>query len=161
MSSTREGDVVAVVGCGSAKRDEACPARDLYTSVYFGLKREYAEEFADRMVILSAEHALVPADRELEPYDTTVGGENFDSEAFVEAVIQTMDAPGVELGDAAEVIVLAGQDYAELFRAARDRHDRVAEVPVTFPFEETEGLGGIGDQMGWMRQAIDEGVQAL
>jgi len=160
-------DVVAVVGCGSAKRDVACEARDLYTSTYFALKREYAETFADRMVILSAEHALVPADQELEPYNTTISDDDFDRDAFIESVDQTMTAPEVALNEADEVIVLAGQDYSALFRAACDRRDARCvddECPtidgsVSFPFEEAKDLDGIGDQMGWMRQAVDDGVR--
>jgi hypothetical protein len=93
------------VGCGKAKRDPedptdlhvasvgpdeelrpngptgpAWPARDLYTSPYFGVKREFAEAVtrgtreydADGWAVLSAEHGVVPASRDLRPYDTRI-----------------------------------------------------------------------------------------
>ncbi|WP_424016164.1 DUF6884 domain-containing protein (plasmid) [Halorientalis pallida] len=71
-----------LVGCGDAKTDEPAEARDLYTSSYFVLKRRYAEaavqwaRTADRRAnawaVLSAEHGILPARMEIEPYNTTI-----------------------------------------------------------------------------------------
>jgi hypothetical protein len=71
-----------LVGCGAAKAPEPVEARELYTSSYFALKRQYAEAAAqwigtaDRRAntwgILSAEHAILPPRLEVEPYDTTI-----------------------------------------------------------------------------------------
>lgn len=71
-----------LIGCGAAKASETVEARDLYTSSYFAVKREYAEAAvqwagtADRQAnswgILSAEHAVLPPRLEVDPYDTTI-----------------------------------------------------------------------------------------
>ena len=71
-----------LVGCGAAKAPETVEARDLYTSSYFAVKRQYAEAAvqwagtADRRAnswgILSAEHAVLMPRMEVEPYDTTI-----------------------------------------------------------------------------------------
>jgi len=71
-----------LIGCGAAKAPETVEARNLYTSSYFAVKRQYAEaavqwaKTADRRAnswgILSAEHAILPPRLEVEPYDTTI-----------------------------------------------------------------------------------------
>jgi len=71
-----------LIGCGAAKAPETVEARNLYTSSYFAVKRQYAEAAvqwagtADRRAnswgILSAEHAVLPPRLEVDPYDTTV-----------------------------------------------------------------------------------------
>ena len=98
---------LVLVGCGKAKRDPTDPvdlhaacvgpdeplsnlpgadtgpawrAEDLYTSTYFGVKREFAEVVtawargydAGSWGVLSAEHGVVPNYRQLKPYDTSV-----------------------------------------------------------------------------------------
>ena len=71
-----------IVGCGAAKASETVEARDLYTSSYFAVKRQYAEaavqwaRTADRKAntwaILSAEHGVLLPRQEVDPYDTTI-----------------------------------------------------------------------------------------
>lgn len=71
-----------LAGCGDAKSDESRQARNLYSSSYFSLKRRYTEaatrwaRTADRRAnawaVLSAEHHVLPARLEVEPYDTTL-----------------------------------------------------------------------------------------
>lgn len=98
---------LVLVGCGKSKRDPEGPmdvhtastapdepmsglpgadtgpawrAEDLYTSTYFGVKREFAEVVtswargydAGPWGILSAEHGVVPHWQELKPYDTRI-----------------------------------------------------------------------------------------
>ena len=75
-------EIVAVVGCGNAKLDEPAEARELYTSNYFRLKREYGEYFADRLVILSAEHDLIRGWETIEPYDTTADDRDREGEQY-------------------------------------------------------------------------------
>lgn len=61
-----------------AETGPAWAARDLYTSTYFGAKREFAEVVssgarkASGWGILSAEHAVIEPWKEIEPYDTTI-----------------------------------------------------------------------------------------
>jgi len=71
-----------LVGCGAAKAPETVEGRELYTSSYFAVKRQYAEAAvqwagtADRRAntwgILSAEHAVLMPRMEVAPYDTTI-----------------------------------------------------------------------------------------
>lgn len=98
---------LVLVGCGKAKRDPdnavdlhaanvgpgepmtdlpgaetgpAWRAEDLYTSTYFGVKREFAEVVTQwaaardgtPWTILSAEHGIVPHWKPLTPYDTSI-----------------------------------------------------------------------------------------
>lgn len=98
---------LVLVGCGKAKRSPDDPndlhlastgpeeqmgklpqsdtgpawrAEDLYTSTYFGVKRDFAEVVtnwaqsydAGPWGVLSAEHAVVPHWQELKPYDTSI-----------------------------------------------------------------------------------------
>lgn len=98
---------LVLVGCGKTKRDPEDPtdlhvasvppgesirgghngptgpawrAEDLYTSTYFGVKREFAETVtqwtqsrdAAGWAVLSAEHGVVPHWKNLTPYDTSI-----------------------------------------------------------------------------------------
>ncbi|MBS3761240.1 MAG: hypothetical protein KGY43_07220 [Halodesulfurarchaeum sp.] len=53
----------ALIGCGEAKHDGPLPAREKYRSSHFGLKRDFAETFCDRLWILSAKYGLLDPDR--------------------------------------------------------------------------------------------------
>ena len=153
-------DTIAVIGCGNAKRDEASKARDLYTSNYFSLKLEYAEHFADRVVILSAEHGLVWSKRTIDPYDTTLN--DCDRDALVDRVAWSLRSPFTDHSHADEVLLLAGRDYASIYRDAIERENVIAFDPLDFDvvdvFDEAD-LGGIGEQMGWVRRAIDKDLR--
>ena len=82
MQRDRTRGRFVLVGCGAAKSSETVEARDLYTSSYFVVKRQYAEAAvqwagtADRRAnswgILSAEHGVLPPRLEVDPYDTTI-----------------------------------------------------------------------------------------
>jgi hypothetical protein len=83
MAGERTRGRFVLIGCGAAKASESVEARELYTSSYFAVKRQYAEAAvqwagtADRRAnswaILSAEHAVLPPRMEVDPYDTTIG----------------------------------------------------------------------------------------
>mgnify|MGYP000358997959 CR=1 FL=1 len=151
--------VWAIIGCGQAKRDEATEAVDLYTSNYFQLKREYADHFADKTIILSAEHDLLVGWRTIKPYDTTL--DDRDREVLVDEVAGSLRSPFTHHPYVDEVLLLAGEDYASIYHDAleRDRDfgfdDIADEIDVVDVFAEAD-LGGIGEQMGWVRRAIDK-----
>ena len=140
------GDVrrtVALVGCGGQKQDTAAPARSLYTSNYFQLKREFAETFADKWYVLSAEHGLVEPDEVLEPYDTTLKSmTSYHRERWADDVQQALP----DLSDA-RVIALAGADYLEPLRGLLENEAADLRTPLA-------GMG-IGSQMGFMRDELD------
>jgi hypothetical protein len=157
-----ERTVWAIIGCGDAKRDEPTEAVDLYTSNYFQLKREYAEHFADKTIILSAEHGLLVGWKTTEPYDTTL--DDRDRAVLVDEVAGSLRSPFTHHPYADEILLLAGEDYASIYHDAleRDRdfgfEDIADGIEVVDVFAEAD-LGGIGEQMGWLRRAIDKDLR--
>lgn len=161
-----------LVGCGAAKQDinEAVEARDLYTSTYFALKRRYAEAATQwagdhqhcAWAILSAEHGVIPPRHEITPYDTTVTDLSPASlDDWVRRVTSGLASwlnwpfqSGNDPRDSpcGELIVLAGQSYLDPLRegGAFKGLKYGLPAPPQFPFEQ-EGLGGIGEQMAWLK----------
>jgi hypothetical protein len=164
-----------IVGCGAAKVDtDLCvPARELYTSNYFKLKRdvaEFATEWADSVEwrILSAKHGLIHPDDHYEPYDCTVDDLNADARdvwgqqvnAELEAWLSTADQPG----DSAEspLIILAGESYVSplekrsVFQEGIEAVDR--PLTLSYPFRQQD-FSGIGDQMSWLKVQSNQDAQ--
>ena len=87
-----------VISCGSAKKNEACPARELYTGGLFITNRRYAERYYEgRWFILSGKHGLLDPDAITEPYDT---------------VISDIDVPKLK----GKVYFLGSKKYADVLR---------------------------------------------
>lgn len=59
----------AVLACSASKLHQPAKAKDLYVGALFVLAHQYAELVAESVLILSAKHGVVDADRVLEPYD--------------------------------------------------------------------------------------------
>jgi len=153
-------ETLAVIGCGNAKRDEPSKVRDLYTSNYFALKREYADHFADRLIVLSAEHDLIWGAREVAPYDTTL--DDRDREALVQEVAWSLRSPFTDHSHADEVLLLAGREYAAIYRDAIEWENEIAFDPLDMDVVDVFGdadCGGIGDQMAYLRKAIDSDLR--
>lgn len=152
---------IALVGCGSAKQDlddgETVPAKDLYTSPYFSLKREYAEECCDEWKILSAKHGLLDPETEIESYDASLNPRSDSYIGDYEAGVWAVEtAQSLSVWTSFKIpythyVVLAGEDYVG-HRHIEDELDRRQHV--AFPFRRDD-LGGIGDQQGWLREEID------
>lgn len=136
---------IALVGCGSSKKDESAKAKDLYTSNYFKLKKDYAESQCDDWYILSAEHYLLPPSREISPYDTHI--DEVDQKEWSSLTKAKLAWAG-KLTEDDTVVVLAGQKYVELIE------DWLEFTPaqVERPFDETSG---IGEQMAWLKGEIN------
>jgi len=155
-----DGKTLVIVGCGAAKQDSPAPARDLYTSTYFQKKREYAEVVGDEWAILSAEHGLVIPDEELEPYETSIddlGDEELDQLAH-EVGMDLIDWVHWELtqysqSEVDRIVVLAGKRYIEPLRSRETFHAGIEEE-VVFPLQQND-LGGIGEQMGWLKERVE------
>jgi hypothetical protein len=151
---------IALVGCGSAKidleDDETVPAKDLYDSNYFALKRELAEECCDKWRILSAKHGLLSPDEEIGTYDASLkpSSESYigDYQAGKWAVNTSNEIRVFDSFQAvyARYVVLAGEDYVTHIEDELTTGHRT----VSFPFR-SDDLGGIGDQQRWLRQQID------
>jgi len=150
---------IALVGCGSAKVDlddgETVEARDLYSSNYFSLKREYAETCCDNWMILSAEHGLLSPLEEIETYDASLkpASDSYigDYEAGKWSVRTSNSLETYKSFQSvhARYVVLAGEDYVKHIEDTRDSWPNVE-----YPFR-SDDLGGIGDQMGWLRDEVD------
>lgn len=62
---------VILISATSKVQDQPAPARELYTSELFQLKRQYAENLdPDVIYVLSAKHGLVDMDDVIEPDET-------------------------------------------------------------------------------------------
>lgn len=151
----------AIVGCGDNKAGEAVAARELYTSNYFGKKREFAEEVCDEWAILSAKHGVVDPDKVLEPYDVTA--KDIDPDAYVDRIADELAAyAGREWESKGAVWILVSQPYLTLEdesgRTVRGVVSEGVEQAVRFPFRQTSG---IGKQMGWLNSCVKQGRAAM
>jgi hypothetical protein len=172
-----------LVGCGAAKADEPREARNLYTSNYATLKRRLAEaatEWAGEhqssaWAILSAEHGVIPSRIEIEPYDTTVDDLDADElDAWADRVRSHLTAwlnwPFQSDNDPREspcgrLLVLAGERYIQPLETRDAFRGNVGDGPgrsrpglpcvAEFPFREHD-LGGIGEQMAWLKERAEE-----
>lgn len=142
---------VAFVGCGASKADvdEPVPARDLYTSNYFQLKREYAETTCDGWYIVSAEHGVLSPDDEIEPYDTRIS--DLSDYELGKWSVRTSRSILTRLSFwnvTTTAVLLMGSDYLEHIENSAFGSVRHVERP----FADTSG---IGEQMGLLRRELD------
>lgn len=103
--------MIAVVGCGAAKRSSRAPARLLYTGTLFRDHFRLALAIKPRAIyIASALYGLIPAEEEIEPYERKLGDLDEPSRAAwarqVGASVELVTEPR-EL-----VIALAGIEYS-------------------------------------------------
>lgn len=116
-----------VVGCGSKKAEKPKKAKNLYTSTYFELKKEYAEQSSYDWKILSAKHGLINPEKKIEPYDTKIED-------------RKPEITGIK--DYEEIEVLAGKNY-------RKHLNNETNAKIINKFEETSG---IGEQMKLLKE---------
>jgi len=148
---------VALVGCGAAKidTDEPVEAQDLYSSNYFGLKRECAETTCDAWYIVSAEHNVLSPTDEIAPYEASLNPSSdsyigdYEAGVWSERTSNQIDMRLSFWNPTTTVVLLLGQNYERhiqdrVFRQVRD---------VERPFADT---AGIGEQQQWLREQIDE-----
>jgi len=174
---------LALMGCSGSKHDvdEPVPARDLYARGYWTVKERYGSVVGDDWRILSAEHAVLHPDEEIDYYERVpkdLRGIPVDSDQrlpsgqpvedrldhwalsvyngltrWLHEAVDGVDPRNVEL----EVCV--GKRYREKLeaRGVFDRLDAPAGLSVSFPFqEEPAAAGGMGPQMEWMNGVVDE-----
>lgn len=103
---------VVIVACSAAKASHAAPAADLYQGSLFAMNLAAARAESDRVFILSARHGLVPADRVLDPYDTTLGAADAITTTTLAAQLDALDTPEAWFfgpGAYARLAALAGE----------------------------------------------------
>lgn len=161
LSHVPDPNRVVLVGCGSKKKASGVhQAKDLYTSTYFELKRQYAEAVtpsdniggvrqAHNWWIVSAEHGVLHPTDEIEPYDTTMEDlTEYEKGRWVEEVKGSLKAALSIYNPELEVVLLAGQEYADLIEIPDYRAGTVRR-----PLQQ---CSGIGKQMQWLKEQIRE-----
>ncbi|HWB09920.1 MAG TPA: hypothetical protein VG826_11875 [Pirellulales bacterium] len=136
------GTKVYLISCVSQKRDQPCPACDLYVSDLFRKSRRYAEASGCPWFILSAEYGLIPPNRLVAPYERTLNRmAATERRRWAERVTDQLTTAVPDLGT---VVFLAGKRYREFVIS------RLAEqhVAVLIPMQ---GLR-IGEQLRWLAQ---------
>lgn len=64
---------IAVINCGSVKKDYPCAAKEMYEDGrLFKKMREYVEQTYDHYYILSGKYGLLEPDQVIEPYEDVV-----------------------------------------------------------------------------------------
>jgi len=64
---------IAIINCGSKKKDHACDAREMYEGgSLFKKMREYAEKAYDKYYIISGHYGLLEPNQIIEPYEDVV-----------------------------------------------------------------------------------------
>lgn len=64
---------IAVINCGSKKKNQPCPAREMYEDgSLFRKMRDYVEQTYDSYYILSGKYGLLKPDEIIEPYEDVV-----------------------------------------------------------------------------------------
>lgn len=136
------GATITLVGCGDDKLDEPAPARDLYQSNYFKLKRQYAEERAPPWFILSALYGLVDPAEVVLPYDKSLDDEDVDDEYLKEwDLLVAEQCPDIGHAD---VEILAGSTYVD---AVRETFEMYTGTDGSFSAPTS---GGLPARMKWL-----------
>lgn len=126
MSLFRSGRV-ALISCGSEKRTEAAPARDLYVGPLFRAARRWVElhgEVYPAWGIISARHGLLLPDQVVEPYDASLAG--MSEEARVMWAASTADMIRRQWGTEVIYTALAGEKYMRALSGFPYVEDRYA-----------------------------------
>ncbi|MBH23343.1 MAG: hypothetical protein CMH57_02545 [Myxococcales bacterium] len=142
---------ITLIGCGKAKREEAAPARDLYTGNLFRARLRYAAWKGDPYYIISARHGLLEPWRVIEPYDLHLSGVAREQRyLWASQVMEALER--LHPGERLTLETHAGAVYVDHLR---DRLGRLATYPegsgaaatwnITHP---VEGMP-IGQQLGW------------
>lgn len=162
--------VLYLVGCGQSKADEPREAQHLYTSSYFTVKSEAAQELGDDWRILSAQHGVVMPETELEPYDTSINDlEDQELDSFREQIRRELHRwVGGYCRDVAddgsavvELRILLGQDYHRKIQPVLEdlKRERAGNLRTRNPFAEMDANGN-GEQMQQLRLQIQGGEPA-
>jgi len=133
---------LSIVGCCKAKGKVRTKAAELYKSALYKLSRKWAERGGRTMVIASAQHGLVPSDREIDPYDTALKAKA-DKERYAAKVRSDVAFMLEKYPNLTEVEILAGEAYAVPLRAELEKHG----IAVTEPLK---GLA-VGQRLKWLR----------
>lgn len=135
---------MCLVGCGKLKLPRPARAKDLYTGTLFKASRAFAEQ-CDGWRILSARYGLVSPDSRIAPYNQRLCANRLERHQWglVAATGLTYEMRGLDF----EVIVLAGEDYADPICSVLEQRGIVCKRPL-------RGMG-IGQRMAWLKKQIE------
>lgn len=106
--------VVLISCCKKKNKTGIMAAKDLYLGTLFRKSMDYAILMnPDRIYILSAEHHLLPIDRPISYYNTTLTGVSADkAKQWAKVVVNQMNKEGLDLSKD-EFVILAGEAYCK------------------------------------------------
>jgi hypothetical protein len=178
----REPLTLVAVGCsGSKHRDEEpMPAKDRYNSGYWTCKQRYGETISDSWRIISAEHAVLDPETQIEYYERTpedLEGIPIDSPNRLPtgqgvntlldqwaldvycALQRWIDSVGVGVDPRdIDLEILLGRKYRTPLeqRGVFDALRSQGELRIRFPFQENQSAqGGQGFQMQWLNSMVE------
>lgn len=105
--------MIVFVGCGTAKQDGPCRARDLYIGTWFTMALRYAESLRPRRIyVLSARYGLLELDDIVARYDATLYRMTKDQrKQWAEKVRRQFEAKGESYDEPA--VFICGKKYRE------------------------------------------------
>lgn len=142
---------LSIIPCGKKKiwdkkpEQGATKAKHTYIGTFHTLCRNYATEFTDQWVVLSAKHGfLLPDDVVDQNYDVTFNQKSNEI-ITLERLQQQVRAKQLDQYD--ELVILTGKKYKKVIEGSFD-----GGLPKKFPLEAYRG-------MGYMQQALKSAVE--
>ncbi len=133
-------DALVLVSCSKSKLDHPAPARDLYCSPAFQMKRAIIEQSEAAWLILSAKHGLVEPEAVIAPYDLTLNTMGVSArQAWARNVLPHLLKRAKQHG---RIVLFAGQKYSEYLTGP------LAAQGITIS-EPMRGLRQ-GEQLAWL-----------
>lgn len=131
---------LVIMACSATKASTAAPAIDLYQGVMYSTFRANAPATRPAVVILSAKHGFIEADRVIDPYEQRMTEARAD-----EMLAELPDFDAIEWPAGVRSIFLAGgKAYRRVMRAAIERRIELGLLDRDVMIEHT--AGGIGYQ---------------
>lgn len=129
-----------IMACSATKSRAAAPAMDLYKGVMYSTFRANVPAIRPAIVILSAKHGFIEADRVIEPYEQRMTEARAD-----EMIAELPDLDSIRWPAGVHSILLAGgKTYQRVMRAAIKRRIELGLLDNGIIIEQTSG--GIGYQ---------------
>lgn len=142
---------LSIIPCGKKKiwdkepKRGATKAKQTYIGTFHTLCRNYALQFTDQWVVLSAKHGfLLPDDIVDQNYDVTFNQK--DGEIITLDCLRRQ-VKEKKLDQYDELIILTGKKYKKVIEGSFDK-----DMPKKFPLETYTG-------MGYMQQALKQAVE--
>jgi hypothetical protein len=129
-----------LMACSATKASTAAPAIDLYQGVMYSTFRVNAPATRPAVVILSAKHGFIEADRVTDPYEQRMSEARADEMLGELPDFDAIDWPS----DVGAIFLAGGKTYQRVMRAAIERRIELGLLSRDVTIERT--AGGIGYQ---------------